>query len=229
MTTDNRIFIKGLILMVSFTAVFILIFMPLFDNGKNGLEYLDNLYNSISKGSAYYIPELQEEAEPFSGTSVHMTLEMPSPDRADKTATILERSGAQVEVSGKNIRFTADLGALLDNQLEDADLMYHNEGVKVRDKYGMDERQVLYYWWTAAKLMDKALKKQAMFKEALVVTTIKKKGVETSYNYFGIEPQKISTKLGIVLFSLVFYVIYTIWYGFAIMFLFEGWGLRLEH
>jgi len=32
-----------------------------------------------------------------------------------------------------------------------------------------------------------------------------------------------------VIFSLVFYVVYTLWYGFGIMYMFEGWGLRLEH
>jgi hypothetical protein len=53
--------------------------------------------------------------------------------------------------------------------------------------------------------------------------------VETSYNYYLIEPQKISDRAFIVLFSLVFYVIYTVWYGFAIMFMFEGWGMELEH
>ena len=35
--------------------------------------------------------------------------------------------------------------------------------------------------------------------------------------------------VGYVLFSLVFYVIYTIWYGYAVMFLFEGLGFRLAH
>jgi hypothetical protein len=33
----------------------------------------------------------------------------------------------------------------------------------------------------------------------------------------------------VVIFSLIFYVVYTLWYGFAIMFLFEGWGLQLEN
>ena len=56
-----------------------------------------------------------------------------------------------------------------------------------------------------------------------------KKAVEPSYNYYKIEPRKIGDLWGIVLFSLVFYVVYTMWYGFAIMFMFEGWGMRLEH
>jgi len=56
-----------------------------------------------------------------------------------------------------------------------------------------------------------------------------KKGVECSYNYYGIDPQQISDRLGIVVFSLVFYVLYTVWYGFAILYLFQGLGLKLEH
>ena len=52
----------GLILMALFAAVFISIFMPLF-GGKNGLEYLDNLYNSISKGSAYYIDAVRKDVQ----------------------------------------------------------------------------------------------------------------------------------------------------------------------
>ena len=56
-----------------------------------------------------------------------------------------------------------------------------------------------------------------------------KKAVECSNNYYHIAPQKIGDRFGIVIFSLVFYVVYTLWYGFAIMFMFEGWGLRLEH
>jgi hypothetical protein len=59
MIANKPKFMAGLTLMVLFTAVFITIFMPLF-GGKNGLEYLDNLYNSISKGSAYYIDAARE-------------------------------------------------------------------------------------------------------------------------------------------------------------------------
>lgn len=229
MIADKPTFAKGAGLMASFIVIFVLIFMPLFGNGKNGLEYLDDLYNSISKGSAYYIPKLQEEVKPYSGKTVKMSLKMDSSEQALQTEKMMKFSGAATTVSDSLLEVEGDLGKLLENCLADADLMYSNMGDKVKNKYGINERQVLFNWWAAAKLMDKDLKKQKLFKEAMVVTTVKKKGVETSYNYYKIEPQKISAKWGIVLFSLVFYVIYTIWYGFGIMFLFEGWGLRLEH
>jgi hypothetical protein len=107
--------------------------------------------------------------------------------------------------------------------------MYNNDGKEVSLKYGYNERQVLFNWWEAFKEMDKELKKQKKFKEAKVVALAVKKAIEPSYNYYQIEPQKISDRFGIVIFSLVFYVVYTLWYGFAIMYMFEGWGLRLEH
>ena len=229
MIANKVTFAKGMGLMVSFAIVFVMIFMPIFGNGKNGLVYLDDLYNSISKGSAHYIPKLQEDIKPFDGKSVTMTLKMETPAQAVQTAKLFEKADASVLVTGAQLTVKGDLGKILDNCLNDADLMYINDGQKVKDKYGLNERLVLFNWWHAAKLMDKDLKKQKLFKEASAITKVQKRGIEASYNYYTIEPQKISDKWGIVLFSLVFYVIYTIWYGFAIMFLFEGWGLRLEH
>jgi hypothetical protein len=61
------------------------------------------------------------------------------------------------------------------------------------------------------------------------VDSVKTKAVEAAYNYYKIEPQKIGDRIGMVIFSLIFYVAYTLWYGFGILFMFEGWGIRLEH
>ena len=58
---------------------------------------------------------------------------------------------------------------------------------------------------------------------------MEKKAVECSYNYYRVEPQGIGDRWGTVVFSLIFYVVYTLWYGFAILFMFEGWGLKLGH
>lgn len=76
---------------------------------------------------------------------------------------------------------------------------------------------------------DKALKKQSAFEQAKVAFNINAKVVETAYNYYKVKPEKIMDKMGIVIFSLVFYVVYTMWYGFAILFVFEGWGLKIAY
>jgi hypothetical protein len=132
-------------------------------------------------------------------------------------------------VSGNAISVSGNMGQILKGCLEDADLMYQNNGNALKDKYDYGEKRVLYDWWNVLTAMEKELKKQKKFKEAKIVLAIKKKAVETSYNYYQIEPQSISDRYGIVIFSLIFYVLYTLWYGFGIMFLFEGWGLLLEH
>ena len=107
--------------------------------------------------------------------------------------------------------------------------MYRNDGEKVSGKYGYDEKRVLFNWWKAFEEMDKDLKKQKKFKEAKIVALVVRKAVESSYKYYKIESQRISDRWEVVLFSLISYVVYTLWYGFAIMFMFEGWGLKLEH
>ena len=228
MIAKKKEFFGGSLMLLAFIAVLIIIFSPVF-KGQNGLEYLDALYNSISKGSAYYIPKVKEETGNFVGRSIKVTLSMADEKQANQTALLFKKGGASVMVAGDTLRITGDLGEILENSLADADNMYHNNGKKVSLKYGYNERQVLFNWWKALKAMDKDLKKQNKFKEAKGVSLIVKKAIEPSYNYYKIVPQKISDRFGIVIFSLVFYVVYTLWYGFAIMFMFEGWGLRLEH
>ena len=227
MIAEKKTFAKGAIMMVIFAAVLITIFSPVF-NGQNGLEYLDDLYNSISKGSAYYIPKVKAESDRFLGASATMKLDMGDKAHADQTALLFQKAGASTQVSEDTLKVTGDLGKILDNCLTDADSMYNNDGKTVTEKYGYNEKQALYNWWTACKEMDKDLKRQKKFKEAQVISTLNSKAVETAYNYYTIEPQKITDRMGIVIFSLIFYVIYTMWYGFSIMYMFEGWGLQLE-
>jgi hypothetical protein len=198
-------------------------------NGQNGLNYLDNLYNSISKGSAYYIPAVMKQVEPFKGTQVNLNLSMGSEEQARQAAALLMHSGEMVNVTGKDLKINADLGRMLANCLSDADQMYANQGAAISGKYGYGERQALYNWYSALKGMDKALTGQKEFKSAKIIAEVNQKAVETAYNYYGIEAQKIADKIGIVIFSLGFYVLYTLWYGFGVMYLFEGWGMRLSH
>jgi hypothetical protein len=228
MIAHKKEFFGGAIMMAVFAVVLIVIFMPIF-GGQNGLNYLDNLYNTISKGSAYYIPKVKEEAAKFEGTAVAVTIQMLNPDQTQETAKLLNQAGALVNVSGAELKVSGDLVQILNGCIDDADAMYHNQGEKVSGKYGLDEKRVLFDWWTALKGMGKALEKQKKFKEAKVIDLTVSKAVETSYNYYQVEPKKIGEKIGIVIFSLVFYVIYTLWYGFAIMFMFEGWGMQLKH
>lgn len=228
MIAHKKEFYGGAVLLAAFFAVLIVIFLPVF-NGQNGLDALDGLYNSISKGSAYYIPQAQDAVEALKGTQVEVNLTLKSENQAQQTALLFSTNDGAAAATATDLVVRGDLGRMLSGCLTDSEDMYQNLGQNVADRYGYNERQALYNWWTALNSMEKALQKQKQFKEAKIVSLVNKKAVETAYNYYEIEPLKITEKLGTVIFSLVFYVVYTLWYGFAILFLFEGWGMRLEH
>ena len=216
----------GAVLMASFIAVMVAIFLPLID-GHNSLDYLDNLYNSISKDSANYFEKVHHLVEEHQGEQVRLTLKMESAGDAETAATLLEGPASSVSVNGSEVAVEGGFDTMLEQCLADAEAMYNNEGAGLSSRYGMPEREALYGWWKVLGAMEKDFNRQKLFAAAKVTDSLKKKAVECAYNYYGIEPQSISERWGIVLFSLIFYVVYTIWYGYAVMFLFEGLGYEL--
>jgi len=228
MIASPKKFFGGVALLAAFAVVLVAMFLPVFD-GHNTLDYMDSLYNSVSKGSAYYVADLKAEAEDQRGNAVAVTLAVAGEAQARQVAELLRAGGATVQVAETELRVDGDLGGILGRALQDSDEMFANAGAGVRDRYGYGERRVLFNWWTALQAMDEDLKRQQRFAEAAFVVKVKKKAVECAYNYYGIEPWKVSDKIGVILLSLVFYVFYTVWYGYAIIFTLEGWGLKLSH
>ena len=53
-------FLRGTLMLLSFLVLLCVLFMPVFrdENGKKltGLQYSDNVFNQLSKGSSYFIP-----------------------------------------------------------------------------------------------------------------------------------------------------------------------------
>ena len=220
--------LAGTVLMVSFLVVLVLIFMPLFEGG-NALNYLDGLYNSISKDSAYYIPKVQHEVEALEAETVDLTLKLEDPTVARHAVTLLGDTGADASADGGTVQASGDVGAILSACLRDAEAMYHNQPDNLEARYGVAGRIALHTWWKVLGAMEKDLNRQKRFALAEAVHSAQTKAVECAYNYLGIEPQPIGERWAIVLFSLAFYVLYTVWYGYAVMFLFEGLGFRLSH
>ena len=228
MIENKKRFYGGIVSLIGFLVVLIIFFLPLYE-GKNGLDYLDNLFNSISKGSAYYIPKVKSTVDNYKGSQISAEIPIESEEEGKNVALLYESGGAEAIIQGGALKISGDLGGILSRCLEDADHMYSNEGEELSRKYGYNERAALYNWWRSLNNLDKALKKQKKFKEAEVISIVVKKAVEPSYNYYRIEPQNIGDRWGFVIFALVFYVVYTLWYGYSIMYMFEGWGMKLGH
>ncbi len=227
MITDKVKFYTGVAMLAGFAVMLAVIFSPVFD-GRNGLRYLDELYNTISKGSAYYIPEVREDIVAYVGTPVSATLNMKTEEQAEQTALLYQAAGAQAATSGVNLEINGDLGRILETTLDDADTVYHNDTETIANKYGYDDRQVLYNWWQSLRAMKSHFEDESMFDEAEILTRTNERAVEPAYNYYGIAPEDIKDKAGIVVFSLVFYIAYTVWYGFGLMYVIEGLGLKIQ-
>lgn len=216
----------GLFLMAAFIAVMIAIFMPILD-GENALNYLDNLYNSISKGSAYYIPKVEHLVVEHGSEVVTVNLKLADSSTAQTAVPLFSNAGATTAVEGDTLMVNGDLETIFSTCLVDTESAYHNRNEDLVARYGMDARPALHAWWLALGAMEKDLNRQKLFDAAQLTHTVQTKTVECAYNYYGIEAQEIKNRWGTVLFSLVFYVLYTILYGYAIMYIFEGLGFEL--
>ncbi|MBS1233048.1 MAG: hypothetical protein H6R42_702, partial [Nitrospirae bacterium] len=104
----------GIILAISFWVIMFLMFSPIFPKTsegqpQNGLQWADEMFNTLAKGSSYFIPKVQQNNEKFMGKMFSATIEMSKPEdkpgdaekraeRASKLFTI--NPGATVEVKG---------------------------------------------------------------------------------------------------------------------------------
>jgi hypothetical protein len=223
----KKTFNMGVLLALSFFVVLALIFSPVF-GGKTGLEYSDDLFNKLSKGSSYFIPKLAKSSEQYNGKNFAVAVKMDKPEQVDRAVKILGASGTQVSAAGTELKISGDLGTLTAHILNDADAMFKNDGAKVSAPYGMDASEVMTLWWNILSKMDKELKKEKKIDEANFVGEVTKKGIEPAFNFYQIEAQNVTDKAGVMTGLLIFYVAYTMWWGYAIFYLFDGLGLSMK-
>ena len=237
----------GIFLAISFWIVLFLMFSNIFPKTKegqpqNGLQWADEMFNELAKGSSYFIPKVAKSNEQFMGKMFTASIDVAKPEdkpgesekraeRASKLFTI--NPGAKVEVQGTKLKIEGDLGLVLKAALDDADIMFKNEGDKIKAKYGEamatdDAKQMFRQWNNVLPKIDKVFKKEGKIEDAKMVSDVTKKAIEASYNFFKVDAKKVKDEAGLMTFLLVFYVAYTMWWGFAIFYIFEGIGLSMK-
>jgi len=235
--TNKKSLTIGFMLAISFLGVLGLIFSPVFGDGRNGLVYADDMFNTLSKGSSYFIPDLQKNSEKFNGKPLSVKISAAKPDdkpgdtekRIENISKVLTTAGAKVEAQGTDLKIDGDLGAILASALQDSDAMYKNQGDAIKTRYNFDdEKKIFRQWYNAFTAMDKALKKDGKVEEAKIISDVTKKAIETAYNYYKVEAVKVKDKAFLMTALLVFYVAYTMWWGFAIYYIFDGVGLSMS-
>jgi len=238
----------GIALAISFFVVLFLMFSPIFPKTtagepQNGLQWADEMFNNLAKGSSYFIPKVAKSNEKFMGQMFTVTLKMgkaeDKPGDAEKRAErasqlfIVNEGLAKGEVKGSELKLEGDLGKVLAAALRDSETMYRNEGEKIKALYGTamktdDEKQMFRQWYNVLDRMNKEFMKEKKVAEAKIVSDVMKKAVEAAYNFYKVDAVKVKEKVGLMVFLLVFYVVYTMWWGFAIFFTFEGIGLSMS-
>ena len=237
----------GIVLAISFWVVLFLVFSPIFPKTtdgqpQNGLQWADELFNQLAKGSSYFIPKVQKSNEKFMGKMFSATINVSKPEdkpgdaekRAERAAKLFTvNSGAKVEVNGSVLKIEGDLGLMLKTALDDADMMFKNEGDKLKAKYAEamktdDVKQIFRQWNNVLPKIDKVFKKEGKIEDAKIVSDVTKKSIEAAYNFYGVDAKKVKDEAFLMTFLLVFYVFYTLWWGFAIFFIFEGIGLTMS-
>ncbi len=246
-SAQKRHMAYGIALGISFIVVLVLIFSPIFPKTtegepQNGLQWADEMFNSLAKGSSYFIPKVAKSNEEFMGKMFTVSIKLGKPEdkpgdgekraeRASKLFTVNE--GAKVEVNGAELKIEGDLGKVLAAALRDSETMYRNEGEKIKALYGTvmktdDEKQMFRQWWNVLDKINKQFMIEKKAAESKIVSNVMKKAVEAAYNFYKVDAVKVKEKAGLMVFLLVFYVVYTLWWGFAIFFIFEGIGLSMK-
>ena len=229
---DKKHFTMGTILSVVFFIVLAYMFSPSFKgahgNKVNAFHASDNLFNSIAKGSTNYFPRLKEGNAAYKGHDIDLTLHLGTAELAAKSALILNQAGMLAQNDGPSVVIKGDLYTEVHQAIVDAENMFNNKDDLLEAQYNMSGKEALYVWWKTFKTMDVELKHAKDFKAAKFVSEVVNRGIEVGYNFFGVVPQSSTSKAGMLVFSLTFYVIYTLLWGFAIFYLFEGIGLQMS-
>lgn len=221
---------QGLVMILSFAALLCVMMLPLFRDAEgrrlNSLQYADSVFNQLSKGSSYFIPEVIEAIKSVDGAVIEARVRMRPPSLMQAAKAELERAGAACQISGAELAFHGDLGAILRAAALDSELLYNNDGAAASARYGGAQPLALSAaWWHLLNPCVKQLQKAGRIDDAKIVELVVKKAIEPANNFYGVQKANVSDNILLVCGMLAFYVLYAIWYGFAIYHLFEGFGL----
>jgi hypothetical protein len=218
-------FTVGVILTLTFFIVLIVIHSgTMFGiNGKSLVDYTDAMFVSVSKGSVYFIPQIIKKSNEYVGRTIDIKIK-----GDEKTAMLFEKANASVALEKTELKIKGDLGEIQKSAAQDADLLFRGEDKRLQDKYGLGGKEVIKRWWTSLKAMEGPLRKAKKFEEIELLSKVRIKALEPAFNYYGVEAASAGDYALGITSIVVGYVLYTVWWGFAIYFLCEGVGLLVR-
>lgn len=222
---NKRKFTYGLLLTIGFFVILFIMFTPIF-GGTNAFHAADGLFNSISKASANQFEQVRATVADLETKSADQELKM-SESVGQNAAILINAAGQEATFENGTLTVRGEINPLLEQMTEDARVMFDNNGEVLQRAYGIDPQAALYAWWMYGSTSSKEFFLDKRFDTAKAIDNVRTRAVEVAYNYYGVDPTPATDRIGIIVFALVFYVVYTIWWGFAIFELFAGLGLTM--
>jgi hypothetical protein len=196
-------------------------------NHRSGLERVDQLFNQLAKNSTYFIPDAMKLAQKFEGTTVDFGIHSRWPGDDARMARIFQVNLFSAVLLGDGrVRIKGDLGQMGLAALVDARLLFKGQESDLRAKYGVNGKEAVYYWWVAFDGLTRRFIQENRSSEADFTRFLTTRALEPAYNFAGIETRAIAENIWTIAFFLGFYLLYTLLYGFSILFLFEGLGIH---
>lgn len=227
-------FYQGLVLLLSFAVLVWTMMLPLFHDSEgrklDGLQYADTIFNELSKGSSWFIPEVLASLKAAAPETVSLKIRLPDMALARIAAQELETAGVRrIAIDDGIVSFTGNLKSVLQAATEDSAALYNSNDEEIQRRYGnLAPLEVSRAWWHLLSPAIQELQKADDVQSAKLVEMVVRRAIEPGNNFYGLPAARVSENIGLVCALLAFYVLYAIWYGFAIYHLFDGFALLGE-
>ncbi|MBD5640795.1 MAG: hypothetical protein HDQ91_00045 [Desulfovibrio sp.] len=227
-------FYQGLALLVSFAILFWTMMLPLFhdsEGGKlNSLQYADTIFNELSKGSSWFIPEVLANLKGAEEMRINVKVKFADTSLVPVAMRELGLAGAgDIAYADGALAYSGNLASILRAATEDAAALYNTDDEAISKRYGsVEPLQISRAWWNVLNPAIRELQKKDDLQAASLVEQVVRRAIEPGNNFYGLPSARVSENIFLVCALLAFYVLYAIWYGFAIYHLFDGFGLLGE-
>lgn len=215
----------GLGLLAAFVVLLVLMLAPL-SHGENLLVMADELFNARAKLSANAFSRARSEATAWLGTGVDLDVTPRDAAGAERMLRVVAGHAESRPTADGRVRVTGDLGRLAEAAIADAAMLYRDPDVRADAGHpGVGAAQAVHSWWLVFDGLSRRYVQEGRAAEAAFTRLVSTKVLEPSYNFRAVtveDPDESTIHLVVLL---AFYIAYTILFGLAIMYLFEGLGI----
>jgi len=225
LVVDPGKFGLGLAGLAVFAALLVAGVLP----GRSGAPLLsraDQFFNQLAKGSIAYLPEAKAQAAAHGRLAVDFGVRPREMVDAAALQAVVRSSGCEATITADGrTRIVGTMGQLAQAALDDAERMVANDVTAIEQRHGRPAEDVIYCWWAVFDGLTRRYVQDNQSREANFTKFVATKVLEPAYNFRGIEARGIRGEAGPLAGLLGFYLLYTVWYGFAILLVFEGLGI----